>query len=288
MIRTDRLGELDARYRDRVWTFRDTESAAKEAKLVEELLASADLRSPTAPEVRSVGQASNGQVTWQAASPSAPRQPEEQAVTVSPSEYSAPASAVPTFIDTTTMGKAERPRCRLRVPSSVVATLAAVFFVATLGTGFVALRQNTSAGQWRQHDKSEVALNHALSTSNEVLSRDLVSAHAAITSLNSQTSKSNGQVKRLRIQLSSVPNTRGMLRQYALLKQLTSQAGTVSNELSLCDLDVNSLQSEIERDLTNLRHTDPRLQSNTHSTGQLCAEAQQYNQQLHSTLSAPG
>src|ERR1039458_125236 len=113
MIRTDRLGELDARYRDRVWTFRDTESAAKEAKLVEELLSSADLRSPTAPEVRSVGQTSNvetphGQVTWQAASPSAPRQPEEQAVTVSPSEYSAPASAVPTFIDTTTMIRTDR------------------------------------------------------------------------------------------------------------------------------------------------------------------------------------
>src|ERR1019366_4258717 len=127
--------------------------SAEEAQAVDEAAVSANLSSPAMPEVRSGDQASDamtlrGQVTAQAAT--APQQPEEQAATVSPTAYRAPTSASPGFTDTTMMlGEAKKSRRRLRV---LVATLAAVFFVATLGTGFVALKQNRAAGQWRQHD----------------------------------------------------------------------------------------------------------------------------------------
>jgi hypothetical protein len=156
-----------------------------------------------------------------------------------------------------------------------------VFLLAALGTGFVALRQNTAAGQWRQRDRNAVALNRTLSTRNDELSRDLVSAHAAVVSLNSQTSKLSGQVKSLQIQLSSAASANGkVLARTALLTQLTKEAGTVSSELSMCAGDMNSLQTEIANDLSNLSHKDPLLQSNTRTASQVCASAQLGNQQL--------
>jgi hypothetical protein len=97
MINADRLGK-------RAGTRSDAEFAAEEARLLDELLASADLSSPTTPEIRSGDQTSDaetphGQLTWQAPAP-IPQQPEELTVTVAPSAYDAPASA-PTFTDTT-------------------------------------------------------------------------------------------------------------------------------------------------------------------------------------------
>ena len=100
MINADKLGKRAA-------TRSDAEFAAEEARLLDELLASADLSSPTVPEIRSADQtsdteASHDQVTWQAPAP-APEQLMEQAATVSPSAYSAPESASPTPTDATTM-----------------------------------------------------------------------------------------------------------------------------------------------------------------------------------------
>jgi hypothetical protein len=220
-------------------------------------------------------------VTAQAAT--APQQPEEQAATVSPTAYRAPTSASPGFTDTTMMlGETKKSRRRLRV---LVTTLAAVFFVATLGTGFVALKQNRAAGQWRQHDQSEVALDHALLTRNDALSTELVLAHSTVASLHSQTSELNGQIKSLQVQLSSVTNAKAnLVNRSALLTQLTKEAGTVSNELSMCVGETNSLQTEIGKDLSNPSHKDPLLQSNTRSASQVCATAQQGNRKLQSTL----
>jgi hypothetical protein len=260
--------------------------SAEEAQAVAEAAVSADLSSPAMPEVRSGDQASDAmtlrrQVTAQAAT--APQQPEEQATTVSPTAYRAPTSASPGFTDTTMMlGETKKSRRRLRV---LVATLAAVFFVATLGSGFVALKQSKAAGQWRQHDQSEVALDHALLTRNDALSTELVLAHSTVASLHSQTSEMNGQIKSLQVQLSSVTNGKAKLVNWsALLTQLTKEAGTVSNELSMCVGETNSLQNEIGKDLSNPSHKDPLLQSNTRTTSQVCATAQQGNRKLQSTL----
>jgi hypothetical protein len=282
--RAAKPGKIEPRYRP--WTLRDSHVSAEEAQAVDEAAVSADLSSPAMPEVRSGDQASNamtlrGQVTAQAAT--APQQPEEQAATVSPTAYRAPTSASPGFTDTTMMlGETKKSRRRLRV---LVATLAAVFFVATLGTGFVALKQSKAAGQWRQHDQSEVALDHALLTRNDALSTELVLAHSTVASLHSQTSEMNGQIKSLQVQLSSVTNGKAKLVNWsALLTQLTKEAGTVSNELSMCVGETNSLQTEIGKDLSNPSHKDPLLQSNTRTTSQVCATAQQGNRKLQSTL----
>ena len=67
--------------------------AAEEARLLDELLASADLSSPTTPKVRSSDQTrdaetAHGQATDQTAPASAPEQPQEQPVTVPPSTCS--------------------------------------------------------------------------------------------------------------------------------------------------------------------------------------------------------
>ena len=282
--RAAKPGKIEPRYRP--WTLRDSHVSAEEAQVVDEAAVSADLGSPAMPEVRSRDQASDdetprGQVTAQAAT--APQQPEEQAATVSPTAYRAPTSASPGFTDTTMMlGETKKSRRRLRV---LVTTLAAVFFVATLGTGFVALKQNKAAGQWRQHDQSEVALDHALLTRNDALSTELVLAHSTVASLHSQTSELNGQIKSLQVQLSSVTNAKAnLVNRSALLTQLTKEAGTVSNELSMCVGETNSLQTEIGKDLSNPSHKDPLLQSNTRSASQVCATAQQGNRKLQSTL----
>jgi hypothetical protein len=284
MRTADKPAELGARYRP--WTLRDTKLVAEQAKPVDKPAASVDLSSDTTPEVRSDEQTSDAETSHdQMTSPGepapAPQEPEEQVVTVPPSLYSAPTS-VPTFTNVTTiLGETKKSGRLLRVSPTVVGILALVFLLAALGTGFVALRQNSSAGQWRQHDQNAVALNHALSTRNDVLSRDLASAHAAVTSLNSQTSVLSGQVKSLQIKLSSTASANGReLARTALLTQLTKEAGTVSSELSMCAGDMNSLQTEIANDLSNLSHKDPLLQSNTRTASQVCASAQLGNQQL--------
>ncbi|MGO9964830.1 MAG: hypothetical protein ACLPUG_15575, partial [Acidimicrobiales bacterium] len=118
MINADKLGKLDARYRP--GTRRDNEFAAEEAKLLDELLAAADLSSPTTPDVRSddeTGDAetAEGEVTWRAPAP-APDPAEEQAVTVWPSQY-AEASPAPTTADTTTtIGTEPGQQVELRDP----------------------------------------------------------------------------------------------------------------------------------------------------------------------------
>ncbi|MGP8181228.1 MAG: hypothetical protein ACLP1E_10690 [Acidimicrobiales bacterium] len=306
MVTADKPAELGARYRP--WTLRDTKPGAEQAKPIAEQAkpvdepakpvdgpaASADLTSDTTPEVRSDEQASDAetphdQVTSPAEPAPAPEEPEEQMVTVPPSSYSAPTS-VPTFTNVTTiLGETKKSSRPLRVSPTAVGILALVFLLAALGTGFVALRQNSSAGQWRQHDQNAVALNHALSTRNDVLSRDLASARAAVTSLNSQTSVLSGQVKSLQIKLSSTASANGRaLARTALLTQLTKEAGTVSSELSMCVGEVSSLQTEIANDLSNLSHKDPLLQSNTRTASQVCASAQLGNQQLQTTLHGAG
>jgi hypothetical protein len=288
----DKPAKLDARYQR--WTLRDTGRVAEQAKLVDKPAASVDLSSDTTPEVRSDEQTSDAetphdQMTSPAEPAPAPQEPEEQVVTVPPSLYIAPTS-VPTFTNVTTiLGETKKSRRLLRVSPTVVGILALVFLLAALGTGFVALRQNSSARQWRQHDQNAVALNHALSTRNDVLSRDLASARAAVTSLNSQTSELSGQVKGLQIKLSSTASANGRaLARTALLTQLTKEAGTVSSELSMCVGEMNSLQTEIANDLSNLSHKDPLLQSNTRTASQVCASAQLGNQQLQTTLHGAG
>ncbi|MGD0287652.1 MAG: hypothetical protein ABSC31_14970 [Acidimicrobiales bacterium] len=299
MVTADKPAELGARYRP--WTLRDTKPiaeqakpVAEQAKLVDKPAASVDLSSDTTPEVRSDEQTSDAetphdQMTSPAEPAPAPQEPEEQVVTVPPSLYIAPTS-VPTFTNVTTiLGETKKSRRLLRVSPTVVGILALVFLLAALGTGFVALRQNSSARQWRQHDQNAVALNHALSTRNDVLSRDLASARAAVTSLNSQTSELSGQVKGLQIKLSSTASANGRaLARTALLTQLTKEAGTVSSELSMCVGEMNSLQTEIANDLSNLSHKDPLLQSNTRTASQVCASAQLGNQQLQTTLHGAG
>ena len=306
MVTADKPAELGARYRP--WTLRDTKPIAEQAKPIAEQAklvdepakpvdgpaASADLSSDTTPEVRSDEQTSDAetphdQMTSPAEPAPAPQEPEEQMVTVPPSLYIAPTS-VPTFTNVTTiLGETKKSSRPLRVSPTAVGILALVFLLAALGTGFVALRQNSSAGQWRQHDQNAVALNHALSTRNDVLSRDLASARATVTSLNSQTSVLSGQVKSLQIKLSSTASANGRaLARTALLTQLTKEAGTVSSELSMCVGEVSSLQTEIANDLSNLSHKDPLLQSNTRTASQVCASAQLGNQQLQTTLHGAG
>jgi hypothetical protein len=89
--------------------------------------------------------------------------------------------------------------------------------------------------------------------------------------------------------LSAVANAKAKaLDQNALLIQLTNEAGTVSNELSTCVDDMDSLITEIDNDLSDLYYNDPYLQSNADAAGQICSTAQQDNQQLQSTLSGTG
>jgi hypothetical protein len=93
----------------------------------------------------------------------------------------------------------------------------------------------------------------------------------------------------LTTQLSAVANAKAKaLDQNALLIQLTNQAGTVSNELSTCVDDMDSLITEIDNVLSDLSYNDPYLQSNADAAGQICSTAQQDNQTLQATLSGTG
>ena len=189
MINANRLGKLDELHR--AGTRRDAEFVVEEARLLDELLASADLGSSTTREVRlgnqlgaqtSVAETPQLEVTGQAPAP-VPDQAEEPAMTVPQSAYGAPTSAGPALTDITSIGEAdvlgeldelrrawaprdadtphlpEKSRPRLGVRTSVVGVLALVLLIATLGTGFIALKQNTAAGQWRRHDHSEMRVN---------------------------------------------------------------------------------------------------------------------------------
>jgi hypothetical protein len=276
----------------------DAELAAEKAKLIDRILSSAVLDSSAAHDLGPTEQTngaeeSHDQGLQQALPASSLEQPYEQA---SPeAAYRAPTSfAGPVFTVQTVAAKKSRRRPRLS--PLVVAILAGLFFVSTLGTALLALNRNEVAGQWRQQDQTEVARNHVLSTHNQVLSTrnqvlstNLVSARSSITSLDSQRSKLSGQVKSLTTQLSAVANAKAKaLDQNALLIQLTNEAGTVSNELSTCVDDMDSLITEIDNDLSDLYYNDPYLQSNADAAGQICSTAQQDNQQLQSTLSGTG
>jgi len=268
----------------------ETESAAEEATQVEETPVGADLASPGTPEDRSVDETSSAEEPddeghSEPAPPPGPAQ--EEAVTMSPAAYSEPAGAPAAFTNTTMpVGETRESRRRSRVSPAILAVLAAVFLLAALGTGFLAVKQASTARQWRQRDRNEVALNRGLSARDSVLAKDLASTQAAITSLNSRTSKLNGQVKSLQAQLSAVASAnRKALNHNGLLGQLTNQASTVSNELSTCVGDMSSLQTEINNDLSKPSYKDPHLQSNTHSADQVCTTARQESQQLQSTLS---
>jgi hypothetical protein len=259
--------------------------AGEEAKL-EEPPAVVELDSPGTAEVRPVEETSDTGTTpdQEPAEPApAAERPGEEAATVEEAASSAPASAVAAFSDTTTT-LGETRKSRRRSPA-LVAILAAVFLVAALGAGFVAVKQTTATRQWRQRDRNEVALNRGLSAREGVLSNDLASTHATITFLNSQTSKLNGQVKSLQTQLSAVAAAnRKALNHNGLLTQLTNQAGTVSNELAMCVGDVSSLRTEIDSDLSKPSYKDARLQPNMHIANQVCATARQDGQQLQSAL----
>lgn len=95
----------------------------------------------------------------------------------------------------------------------------------------------------------------------------------------------NRQIASLRVQLASTANAKArLLHRSALLTQLTSEAATVSSELSICVGESNSLQTEIGKDLTNPNHRDPLLQSKARAVSQVCASAQRGNRQMQSTL----
>jgi hypothetical protein len=215
---------------------------------------------------------------------------EEPAVAVLPPVYNSATPAVPTFIGATPPSTEEKaPRSRLRVSSSIGAIFAAVFLLVALGAGFVALKQTASVSQWRLQAQSQVPLIRTLSIRDSVLAKDLVSARAGTTPLNSEISKLNGQVKSLQAQLSGATIAREkMVDQSGLVAQLTKEAGTASRELSACVGDVSSLGSEIDSDLSHPSYRDPHIQANTNIADQVCAAARQDNQQLLSTLNRAG
>jgi hypothetical protein len=174
---------------------------------------------------------------------------------------------------------------RGRVSPTVVTILALVFLLTTLGTGFVAIRQNSAARQWRQYDHSAVAFALSLSTRNAVLTRDLASVRANIAILSSQKAELTGQVKNLQEKLSSGASaTRKAFEHSPLFTQITTEAVTAANEASVCAGEMGPLQTEINVDLANPTHKDPLLQGNTRTANLVCTVARQDNQQLQATL----
>ena len=163
-----------------------------------------------------------------------------------------------------------------------------MFLLASLGTGFMVLKQDRAAGQWRQRDQSQVALNNALSKRYDGLLTHQASARATITRLSSETARLNGQVKSLQVQLASAVNAKKTLHQGPLLTQLTNESHTVSDALATCVDDMSSLQNEIGNDVSNPGHEDLLLRSNTRAASQACSTAEQDNRQLQSSLHAAG
>jgi hypothetical protein len=175
-----------------------------------------------------------------------------------------------------------RPRPGLR--PVLVAVLVAILFLAALGAGFVALKQSKSTSQWRQSDLSEVARNSALVVRDRVLSKVLVSDHSAVSSQQSETSKLTGRVASLQAQLSALSKTEEKTLTKNVLARLDSAAGTVSGGIATCVDGTNSLQAEIDGDLQNPSHKDPRLQANTKAAEAACATARRDSLQLQAAL----
>jgi len=164
-----------------------------------------------------------------------------------------------------------------------------VCFVGMIGAGVVAVRQNSTAGQWRRLDQSAVASNRLLSRNLLSANRAITTADASIRSLNSHVTRLNGQIGGLQTQLSAVANAKEkVLDQNALLTRLTNAAGLVSNNLSACASDMDSLLNEIDTDLASLSYNDPNLRSNANIASENCATAQQENEQLQAILSGVG
>jgi hypothetical protein len=95
----------------------------------------------------------------------------------------------------------------------------------------------------------------------------------------------NNEIKSLQTQLSAAKQAQVKTFGRSVLGQLTKEAGSVSSGLAMCVNDMNSLRTEINRDISNLRSPDPHLQPNTQNTDAWCATARQDNQQLQLTLS---
>jgi hypothetical protein len=257
-------GKLDARYRP--WTMSAGELATKEEEARSELAADGHLSPSAETELRSAEQVS------------------PTATTASPSPYNVPRSQGSALSSTTTVSVGTKPR-RVRVSPGAIAILALVFLLAALGTGFVALNQKSTTGQWHSRYQSQVVVNRALSARNDALSKDLVSARGAITFLNSNTSALNRQIKSLQTQLSSASSAQQKaFAKSPLFGQISSEAVTAANEASVCAGEMGSLQTEINDDLANPTHKDPLLQGNTHNANLVCTVARQDNQQLQATL----
>jgi len=257
-------GKLDARYRP--WTMSAGELAAEEERTGKEPAGDDHLSLSAKIDVRSAEQAS------------------QAGAAVSPSSYDAPRSQGSALSSTTTVPVGTKPR-RGRVSPTVVAIMAVVFLLAALGIGFVALNQKSTTGQWHSRYQSQVAANSALQARTAVLSKDLTSARAAITSLNSNTSALNGQIKSLQIQLSSTSSAQQKaFTKTPLFGQISTEAVTAANEASVCAGEMGSLQTEINDDIANPTHKDPLLQGNTRTANLVCTVARQDNQQLQATL----
>ncbi len=266
-------GKLDARYRP--WTMSAGELAAETEEPLEPPAADALVSPSVSPDVPD-------EEATRAAAPPGPET--GQAVTASPSPYSA-SSEVPAFSSSTTMSAGTKPR-RDRFSPRVVGVLALVFLLTTLAAGFIALKQSSSARQWRQYDHSAAAFDLSLSTRNGVLARELATARATIASQNSAL---NGQIKSLEIQLSSALNSKQKaFAKTPLFTQIASQALTASNEASVCAGEMGSLQTEITDDIANPSHKDPLLQGNTKTANLVCGVARQDDQQLQTTLHNAG
>ena len=249
------------------------EIAAEEAMPADECLATAEISAPDAPEANSDAQETLS---------SAPELPFGQATTVTPDVVITP-SPDPAF--TGQAGLGETTESRRRTSRAILAVLAAALLVTTLGAGFVAVKQHDSSLQWRQRDQEAAALTASLVTRNGELSRNLANVNGSVTSLNSQTSRLNNEIKSLQTQLSAAKQAQVKTFGRSVLGQLTKEAGSVSSGLAMCVNDMNSLRTEINRDISNLRSPDPHLQPNTQNTDAWCATARQDNQQLQLTLS---
>ena len=175
-------------------------------------------------------------------------------------------------------------RPRRRPGTVIVAVIVAILCLATLGAGFLAVKQSKSTSQWRQRALNEVSLNGALVARDSVLSKALVTDRSAVASQEARTSKLTGQVSSLQAQLATLSKTREKTLAKNVLTRLQSQASAVSNWLGTCVNDTTSLRAEIDGDLAAPNHKDPHLQANTQAAGTACATARRDDLQVQSTL----
>lgn len=171
----------------------DAALAAERAKLLDQILSSAVLGSSPGPDVPHDLTGAAEAFRGQGSSEASPAWESQQlpAPAVPRSAYEAPAFVSPTYtVAPMSLAETRRSRRRFRLSPLLVAILAGLFFASTLGTGLVALKQNAVAGQWRQHDQTEVARNHVLSNRNQVLSANLVSAHHRASALSIRNDQS--------------------------------------------------------------------------------------------------